>query len=239
VSDITSEGFEILTRLPHLTSLGCDGNLSDDRAMQHIAAIPALRRLRAQGSVATDEGFIALSRSNSLEKFWGRECPNLTGRGFAALARMPSLRSLGVSCQKVDDDALSLLPRFPALRELTSIGITDDGFRHVGRCRRLERLSCMYCRDTTDVATGHISGLQLKSYYAGLTQISDRSLEILGRMLSLESIELYETKGVTNAGLAHLAGLPRLKKVSLSGLPEVTLAGTCVFPTNVRVDYDV
>jgi hypothetical protein len=57
----------------------------------------------------------------------------------------------------------------------------------------------MYCRDTTDVATGHIAGLQLKYYYAGLTQITDRSLEILGRMTSLEKVEFFETKGVTDA----------------------------------------
>jgi hypothetical protein len=72
-----------------------------------------------------------------------------------------------------------------------------------------------------------------------LTQITDRSLEILGRMLTLESIELYETKEVTDAGLAYLAGLPRLREVHLSGLPHVTMAGTRVFPAHVVVDYNV
>jgi hypothetical protein len=207
--------------------------------MQYIGSLPRLRKLRAQGTVATDDGFLALSRSTSLERFWGRECPNLTGRGFLALSKMSALRSLGVSCKKVEDEALSSLPRFPALRELTPIDVQDEGFRHVGRCARLDRLSCMYCRDTTDQATEFIAGLHLKSYYAGLTKITDRSMEILGRMLSLESIELFETKGVTDAGLAYLAGLPRLRQVSFSGLPQVTLAGTAVFPARVRVEYDV
>jgi hypothetical protein len=239
VTGITTDAFEVLPHLPYLTSLGCDGALSDDRAMGHIASIPRLRKLRAQGSMATDDGFIALSRSTSLERFWGREAPNLTGRGFVALSTMPSLRVLGVSCKNVDDEALSSLPRFPALQDLTPIDVKDEGFHHVGRCVRLSRLSCMYCRDTTDVATAHIAGLQLKSYYAGLTQITDRSLEILGGMLSLESIELFETKGITDAGLAHLAGLPHLRELQLSGLPNVTFAGTRVFPAHVRVEYDV
>ena len=137
------------------------------------------------------------------------------------------------------DLRLEIQPQFPALRELTPIGFQDDGFRHVGRCQRLERLTCMYCRDTTDVATEHIAGLQLKYYYAGLTQITDRSLEILGRMTSLEKVEFFETKGVTDAGLAHLARLPRLREVELSGLPNVTLQGTKVFPAHIRVNYDV
>jgi len=152
---------------------------------------------------------------------------------------MPALRALGVSCKNVDDEALSGLPQFPALRELTPIDVTDEGFRHVGRCARLERLSCMYCRETTDAATELIGGLGLKSYYAGLTQITDRSLEILGRMESLESIELYETKGVSDFGLVSLVGLPRLREVHFSGLPKVTFAGTRVFPARVRVEYRV
>jgi hypothetical protein len=143
-----------------------------------------------------------------------------------------------IGCQKVDDAALAMLPQFPSLRELTPVGFADDGFRHIGRCVRLERLSCMYCRETTDAATEHIADLHLKYYYAGLTLITDRSLEILGRMTSLEVVELYETKSVTDAGLLHLTKLPHLKRVGFSGLPHVTPAGTQVFPANVEVDYD-
>src|SRR5207253_1989731 len=111
------------------------------------------------------------------------------------------------------------------------------GFRHIGRCERLDRLTCMYCRDTTDAATEHIAGLRLRYYYAGLTLITDRSLEILGRMPSLEQLELYECKGVTDAGLVLVAGLPRLREVQLEGLPGVTFEGTRIFPAQVRVKY--
>ena len=237
VTGIDSEAFAHLARLPNLGSLGCDGRLSGDVAMRHIAALPRLRKLRAQESVATDDGFVELSRSRSLEGFWGRECPNFGSRGFAAFSQMPSLRSLGVGCKNVDDAALSTLPQFPALRELTPIGFQDAGFRHIGLCPNLERLTCMYCRDTTDIATEHIAGLNLKYYYAGLTKITDRSLEILGRMSSLEQVEFYECKGVTDAGLSSLAGLPRLQEVHFDGLPGVTLEGTRVFPDRVRVYY--
>jgi len=237
VTGITSDGFAHLVDLPNLGSLGADGELSDNVAMRYIAAMPRLRRLRAQGTVATDEGFEALSRSKTIESIWGRECPNLGSRGFVALSKMPALRGLGVSCKNVDDEALSSLPRFSALRELTPIDVKDDGFRHIGHCERLQRLTCMYCRDTTDAATEHIAGLRLRYYYAGLTQITDRSLEILGRMPSLEQVELYECHGVTNAGLVFLAGLPGLREVHLDGLPGVTLEGTRVFPARVRVKY--
>ena len=144
---------------------------------------------------------------------------------------------MGVSCANVDDQTLARWPDFPALRELTPIGVRDPAFRHIGRCERLARLTCMYCRDTTDDATAHLAGLALTYYYAGLTQITDRSLEMLGRMDSLEQIELYECNGVTDAGLAFLAALPRLREVALDSLPGVTLEGTRVFPAHVRVRY--
>jgi hypothetical protein len=237
VTGITSDGFAHLAGLPNLGVLGADGKLSDDEAMRHFAAIPRLRKLRAQGTVATDEGFEALSRSRTLEHLWTRETPHLGSRGFLALSRMPALRSLGVSCAQVSDEALASFPEFPSLRELTPIDVTDPGFRHIGRCDKLERLSCMYCRETTDVATEHIRDLQLRSYYAGLTQITDRSLEVLGRMTSLEQIELYECLHVTDAGLVFLSTLPRLRQFDVSGSPGVTLKGTGVFPATVTVHY--
>jgi hypothetical protein len=237
VKAITSAAFAHLTRLPHLATLGADDHLSDDDAMGHFAAIPGLRSLRAQGSTATDAGFEALSRSATLEGFWGRTCPHFGSRGFIAFSRMPALRSLGISCDNVDDAALGRLPAFPSLRELTPIGVKDDGFRHVGRCERLERLTCMYCRDTTDAATAHVTGLPLKSYYAGLTQITDRSLELLGGMDTLEQIEFFECAHITDDGLPALARLPRLREVSVSGSPRVTHAGMRVFPARVRSRY--
>jgi len=237
VTGLTSDAFAHLALLHNLGALGADGKLSDDAAMRHIAALPRLRRLRIQETAATDEGFESLGRSQTISHIWGRECPHLTGRGFVALSKMPALRALGVGCQNVDGKALSTLPEFPALRELTPVGVRDPGFAHVGRCPRLERLTCMYCRDTTDAATEHIANLPIKYYYAGLTKITDRSLELLGRMQSLEQVEFYECNGVTDAGLPFLAALPRLREVHLDSLPGVTLAGTRVFPGRVRVKY--
>lgn len=238
VTNLTSDGFAHLVLMPNLLMLGADGRLSDDTALEHIGAIPRLRQLRAQEAAATDAGFEALARSRTLEGFWGRECPGFGSRAFRAFAKMPKLRSLGVGLGQVDDAALSALPDFPSLRELTPIGLKDDGFRHVGRCVRLERLTCMYCRETTDASTAEITNLSaLRYYYAGLTQITDRSLEILGRLPSLEEIEFYECNGITNAGLVHLARAPKLREVTLDSLPEVTLEGTRVFPKGVRVRY--
>ena len=234
----TSAGLEPLRHLPRLGFLGCQDQHCDDEAMRQIAAIPSLRMLMGQGAVATDAGFAALSRSQTIEYIWGRECPNLTGPGFAALAAMPALRGLAVSCKNVDDAALAALPDAPGLRQLMPMDVADAGFRHIGRCENLEDLWCMYCRDTGDEATEHLAGLaRLKSYYAGKTRITDRSLEILAKLSSLERVELWQCAAVTDSGLARLARLPRLREVTLDGLPAVTRSAPGLFPPQVRVTY--
>ena len=234
----TSRGLRPLQQLANLGFLGCQDNHSDDEAMRHIAGFPRLRMLMGQGSVATDAGFEALSRSQTIEYIWGRTCPNLTGRGFSALASMPALRGIAVSCKNVDDNSLARLPEFPALREFMPMDVPDAGFRHIGRCQNLEALWCMYCRDTGDAATDHIAGLsQLKTYYAGKTKITDRSLEILGRMVSLEQVEFWQCASLTDAGLTYLARLPNLREVRLDGLPNVTRKAAALFPSQVQIKY--
>jgi hypothetical protein len=56
-------------------------------------------------------------------------------------------------------------------------------------------------------------------------------------MPSLEKIEFWECAGITNAGVVLLAGLPRLREITVGGSPNVTREGMEVFPGAVRVNY--
>ncbi|BDC47711.1 hypothetical protein F183_A00270 [Bryobacterales bacterium F-183] len=68
---------------------------------------------------------------------------------------------------------------------------------------------------------------------------TDRSLQILSKLHSLESVELSQCPGITDAGIAHLATLPNLKKISMGGLANVTPKAIGLFGPAVRVNYDV
>jgi len=238
-SRLSGDDLQALGKLSNLVYLGCPGQFCDDDAMRHIAVLPSLRMLMGQGTVATDEGFRSLSQSQTIEYFWGRECPNLTDSGFIALSRMPKLKGLAVSCKSVSDAALASLPDFPSLKELLPMEVRDDGFRHIGRSEQLESLTLMYCRDTTDVATSHIAGMpNLKKYHAGYTLITDTSLELLSRINSLEQISFEGCKHLTDAGLPFLTHLPHLRDLSIGGCPKITRSGVRGFGSGVRVNYD-
>ena len=212
---ISASALEPLSSLPHLAWLAVDAK---DDWMPALARMPALRYLSAQDTSAGDDGFVALSASPTIEYIWGRRCHNLRRRGFEALSRMPALRGLSVSCKNVDDDGVSTLPDFPALRELMPMDVPDAGYRHIGRCERLESLILMYCRDTTDAATERIAVLERLTYYFNsYTMITDRTPELLSGMDALERITFDTCHGLTNAGLARLARLPRLRELRASG----------------------
>ena len=238
-SRLRGDDLQSLDGLSNLVFLGCQGELCDDDAMRHIGALPNLRTLMGQGTVATTEGFRSLSRSQTIEYFWGRECPNLSSSGFVALSRMPALKGLAVSCKFVDDAAIASLPDFPSLKELMPMDVGDDGFRHIGRCDQLESLILMYCRDTTDVATSHIVGMpHLKKYHAGYNLITDASLELLSRIRSLEQLSFEGCKFISDDGIPFLTTLPNLREISIGGCPKVTRAAVTAFASSVRVNYD-
>jgi hypothetical protein len=234
---ISGAGLAPLANLPNLGSLAFDAK---DDSMPYIAALPHLRFLMCQDTPAGDDGFAALSRSSSIEYIWGRRCHNLRRRGFSALAAMPALRALSVSCKNVDDEGLSVLPRFPALRELMPMDVPDAGYRHIARCEQLESLVLMYCRETTDAATAHIVTLtRLKKYFASYNRITDRTPEILSGTPSLEEITFDSCAGLTNAGIATLARLPRLRTLRVGSMPRVTADVVAAFGSGVDVKYSV
>ena len=94
----------------------------------------------------------------------------------------------------------------------------------------------MYCRDTTDAATEHITGLATLTYYFNsYTTITDRTPELLSAMDSLERVTFDTCHNLTNAGVATLARLPRLKELRVSGR-GITPGLEALFPASVTVN---
>jgi hypothetical protein len=230
--ELSAAALAPLVSLPNLGWLAVDAK---DDWMPYIAQMPRLRFLVAQDTAAGDDGFVALSKSQSIEYIWGRRCHNLRRRGFLALSQMPVLRGLSVSCLNVDDIGIATLPAFPALKELMPIDIPDVGYRHIGNCEQLESLALMYCRDTTDAATEQITCLKNLSYYFNsYTTITDRTPELLAEMDSLERITFDMCHGLTDVGITLLARLPRLRELRVSAR-NVTPAVARKFPQHVTV----
>ncbi len=91
----------------------------------------------------------------------------------------------------------------------------------------------MYCRDTTDAATEHLVEMpRLQKYFASYTRITDRTPELLAQVPSLEEVTFDSCAGLTDAGIAELAALPRLRAVRVSGR-QLTPMAIGAFPEHV------
>lgn len=234
---ITGAALRPLVRLPHLDWLSFDAK---DESMADIAALPHLRFLMCQDTTASDAGWVALSRSRTLEHIWGRRCHGLGAKGFRALSTMPRMAHLSVSCLNVPDEALAAFPDFPALVELMPMDVPDAGYRHIAKCHRLEKLVLMYCRDTGDEATTHIAALPaLQYYFASYNRITDVTPRLLAGVPTLERITFDTCTGLTDDGVAALAASPSLRQLNLGGMPRVTAEVAARFPAGVRVRYSV
>jgi hypothetical protein len=232
----TARGVANLCRMTSLEELNVHGPLVTDAVLREIAAIPRLRSLHSQDIASGDDGFIALGERITLERLGARVCPRVTDRGFAAVARLPRLASLGLGGPRLTDAAVAPLVDARALVDLGPVLFGDDAFFYIARIPRLERLTNMYNRSTTDAATRHLRNHPTLVHYSAFgTQITDVSLRILSGLPTLESVELENCTGISDAGLADLLRLPRLRKVSAWSCVNVTGTWTDSAPPGVDV----
>jgi hypothetical protein len=238
-SRYTAGGVAHLRRMTSLEELNFHGALATDDVLAGIAAIPRLRWLHCQDPVSGDDGFVALGQCTTLEHVASRVCRGMTDRGFAALARLPRLRSLGLGGPRISDDAMSHLADAPLLADLGPIMFGDAAFVHIARIPRLERLTNMYNRSTGDRATAYLREHPTLVHYGAFgTQITDESLRVLATIPQLETAAFTNCDFITDDGLRALAGLPRLREVSAGSCPRVTGTWREAMPARVAATHD-
>jgi hypothetical protein len=148
---------------------------------------------------------------------------------------MATMKALAVGLRRVSDAALAALAEMPALTELVPMGVPDASYRPIGACQHLDVLTLMYCRETGDEATRHLVRLpRLRRYFASYTRITGVTPALLATIPTLEDVTLSGCAGITDRDVAALAGLPRLRRVEVSGR-GVSGAVRGMFPAGVRV----
>ena len=201
---ILPEAWSCLTNLTAVRELSLYGPQTCEFATVAIAKLPALKRLLLrQGIVWTADGIRPLATHPAIEEL---SLYDVTSSAMLAeVARMPRLRSLRVRI----DEEISLAPLAGAAHlESLSIGGTlcDRAMAGLEGCRCLRSFG---------------GGADFQMFWPGLT---DRGLEVLGRMPTLERVALGDGE-FTDAGLEHLSALRRLRVLRLPNCSKFTDAG--------------
>ncbi len=155
----------------------------------------------------------------------GRPILAVTYRGKKADELLPVLaacESLNLNLQYSDvtDAGLTAL-RHSSVQALSLVdtAITDDAFATVAALRSLRELSAGQLLPFIDFTPG-----SKKTGGHAYDPLTDAALKRLASHPKLESLELYSVD-ITDDGLRHLVGLPKLKRIHLNSNEPITDAG--------------
>lgn len=156
---------------------------------------------------------------------------NVTIADLPRLARLPGLRRLQINphgdgaaaWRNVTPDELAPVCALPALEDLTLPFCAHLSPEHLGRLAKCERLaSVLFLNEilTLDAATAGALARwpALRSLRLSLIQVKPAGLAGLAQVRGLEVLELELCRGLDAECVAALAGLVKLRPLTLSGL---------------------
>ena len=167
-------------------------------------------------------------------------CYNVTdiGIGHAFVKDLSSLTVLNLSlCKQITDTSLGRIARFLSNLEVLDLAgccnITNTGLLLCAwGLPKLKYLNLRSCRHISDTGIAHLAGLNASSARGNknLTtlclqdcqKITDNALSNIAKgLVHLESINLSFCCGITESGLAHLAGLRSLRELNLRSCESI------------------
>lgn len=231
---ITDAGLEPIGKLTTLKNLDLRGCSVSNEGMAHLTGLKNLKALRLSGksgaTTVDDEGFTHFSALTSLKVL---AADFLFGDMVAAINHLEGvteLEELYLAGTTFDDEAASLLIRFPKLRQLriSQSQISDVGLEHVARLESVVNLDLSENSQIFDGGLQHLSGMQqLTVLNLWRVNISDLGVEHLAGLTNLEWLNLDNTQ-LSDAGLAHLSKMLKLKFLHLgstfisdAGMPQL------------------
>jgi hypothetical protein len=240
----TDGGLVHLKHVPKLESLNLGSPALTDAGLVHLECLANLKEVFLSGQVS-DARVAAVARLSRLEKLILRGNA-VTDAGLAPLARLRHLRYLILSSSKVGDAGLRHLSKLTALQllDLRGTGVTDGGLgalaglpivvlnlqgcrirdaglRHLKECPALSTL-WLDRTPVTDAGMVHLAQMkQLRELHLRQTKVSGKGLVHLARLPDLLILDMVRAGPVRNEDLHHLASMPNLRALTLSG-PDLT-----------------
>jgi len=228
------------------------------RGLQNLRNLKNLRRLYLPNGTWTDAEIAFMADFDRLKEvnLWS---DGLTDGAPATASQMAALEVLELRSKKVTDAGMEHLVKCLSLRDVTlSVPIHGGGLRHLAGCPSLRRLSiwrtevvgedlaelaryptleelslCRIRLGRTGAAhVGRLSKVHTLRMYLLQGGLTDDDLAEISRMTSLEVLQIFgmtDMNTVTDEGARHLARLPRIRNLYLTGCEHITDEGFQAF----------
>ncbi len=171
------------------------------------------------------------------------DCDEITGRGLRHLAGAHALEFLLLTCPGLDDDGMSQLPLFPALRMLSVQGaerLGDHGVEPVSRLTTLTNLDLCAHRVSDSGMAEMLARLpNLEGLTLCIPDVTDASLRGISALNRLRSLAL-ETPLASTGTLQAAASLTSLRSVALYNCTKIATGDLTAFAhvTKLRLQID-
>jgi hypothetical protein len=217
--------------LKSLTLYGGKKTLTDATLPLLAPLAETLEELNTEGTHLTDaglSGFAVFKNVKSMSFYHpSLDIKGFTGAGFASLKDLPKLEKLTIAGTRADDRLMEAVGQIPQLKDFRTWHThqSQAGNAHLEKLPNLRSLTL---------------GQRLRRWDGSSNALSldDRTLDLLARLKTLESLSLGETKLSLDA-LLKLKSLPNLKKLSLAriDLPAEDLEKLKAALPEVKIDF--
>ena len=178
------------------------------------------RRICLGEAKITDNGLRHLAKFADLNFLSLQSNKEVTAEGLRQLHGLTELKSIHFG-NSMTDEFLEVLPEcFPALEVVTINGeITDRGLVHLGRLVHLKELE-FFGSDLKGPGLEHLKRLpDLEKLTLDKNKLTDEGLKHVSDFPALRELRIRLEKGITDEGMAFLAGSHSLEELWLSSVP--------------------
>ena len=219
-SKVTDAGMVHVAQMRNLESLGLPSTITDAGAA-HLAGLKKLKSLQLGGPI-TDAGISRLAELKNLEELelW---CDRITDAGIAHIATLTNLKTLMLGNCRMSNAGLAELARLKSLEKLTirKTNITLSGLNRLNPLKNLRELTVKYiARDEDILDIGGLTALERLTLSLSRDhkyEHRDEDLACLSKLTRLKHLGIGPYKGITDAGVRHLAGLTGIERLHLGG----------------------
>jgi len=189
---------ELLATKPHLRTLrGGTNATSGDEVLEQVGKMADMEHLLLHGQNLTDEGLAHLTTCRKLKGLTMMSCP-ITNKGLVHIGKITSLESLSLHRCKLTTSGLKQLNGLKKLEYLNVDDLTpDEGFMDISGLTELRNLT-------------------VGPAFRG-EPLRDDDLACLAKLMKLEWFQMPYIRGISDKGLAHLAGLTRMERLGVGG----------------------
>ena len=174
-----------------------------------------------------------LTSCENLRKLIIHRGSGLTSAALPIIARIPNLEDLRISNCPISGETLATLTKANNLVRLEftpfyNVNVTDDQIAELNSCHKLQSLNIRGAGVTENCLTALVTLKELQQVEI-YTDLTDAGIKSLTQLKSLTEISAAGEQ-ITDSGIALLASLPHLEKISLHRCS--LLSGRCFAKLN-------